>query len=77
MTNHIKIPDVPPIVRLVANGLQKNFEFPFPIFASEDLAVYINGTMQTSGFDIVDAGVTAGGNVVFDTAPLNGQVITL
>lgn len=77
MVNHIKIPDVAPIVRLVANGIQKNFEFPFPIFASEDLSVYINGAVQSSGFSIVNAGATSGGHVAFDSAPANGQVITL
>ena len=77
MTSHIKIPDVAPIVRLVGNGTQINFEFPFPIFASEDLSVYINGALQTSGFDVVSAGETSGGHITFDTAPANGQVITL
>ena len=77
MSNHLKIPDVPPITRLVGNGIQTKFEFPFPIFASEDLAVYINGAPQTSGFDVVDAGATSGGHIVFDTPPLNGQVVTL
>ncbi|HAJ89553.1 MAG TPA: hypothetical protein DCM27_00845 [Rhodospirillaceae bacterium] len=77
MVSHIKIPDVPPIVRLIANGIQTNFEFPFPIFASEDLAVYINGALQVSGFDVAGAGATGGGHIIFDTAPLNGQIITL
>lgn len=47
------------------------------MFASEDISVYINGAEQVSGFNVVGAGATSGGNVVFDTAPLNGQVITI
>lgn len=77
MTSHIKIPDIAPIVRLVGNGTQTNFEFPFPIFASEDLSIYLNGAIQTSGFNIVGAGITVGGSVIFDVPPANGMVVTL
>ncbi len=77
MTSHIKIPDVSPIVRLVANGIQASFEFPFPVFASEDLSVHIDGAPQSSGFHVFDAGDTHGGYVTFDVPPSNGQVITL
>lgn len=77
MTSHIKIPDIPPIVRLVGNGIQTIFEFPFPIFASEDLSVSINGALQNSGFSVTGPGETAGGSVIFDIPPLDGQMITL
>lgn len=77
MPEHIKMPDVTPIVRYSANGIQTAFSYPFPIFASEDLAVYVNGAKQISGFDIAGAGETAGGTVTFDTAPESGSIITL
>lgn len=77
MTSHIKIPDIAPIVRLVGNGIQTQFEFPFPIFASEDLSVYLNGALQSNGFQMIGAGATAGGRVTFDVPPANGVVITL
>ncbi len=77
MTEHIKIPDISPIVRYVANGSQTDYDFPFPIFASEDLIVQLNGATQVSGFDIIDAGVTHGGQVQFDSAPANGIIITI
>ncbi len=77
MTDHIKVPDVLPIVRYVANGVQTTFSYNFPIFASEDLAVYLNGSKQTSAFDISGAGQTSGGSVTFDTAPGNGVTVTL
>ena len=35
-TEHIKMPDVVPLVRYVADGAQTAFDYPFPIFASED-----------------------------------------
>lgn len=77
MTEHIKMPAVEPLVRYVANGLQTIFEYPFPIFASEDLKVYFNGAPQYSGFDVLGAGETNGGTITFDTAPADGRIITL
>lgn len=77
MTEHIKVPEVEPLVRYVANGAQTVFAYPFPIFASEDLKVYFDGAEQASGFDISDAGETNGGNVTFDTVPANGVIVTL
>ena len=73
---HIKIPDVAPIVRYVANGSDTVFSYPFPIFASEDLHVYLDGAEQASGFDISGAGLTAGGDVTFDSAPLMDTIVT-
>jgi hypothetical protein len=76
-SDHIKMPGVQPIVRYFANGMQTNFEYPFPIFASEDLKVYFDGAPQYSGYDISGSGETSGGSVIFDTAPADGIVITL
>ncbi|MEZ5814993.1 MAG: glycosyl hydrolase family 28-related protein [Alphaproteobacteria bacterium] len=77
MPEHIKMPNIVPIVRYVASGAQTVFTYPFPIFASEDLAVYIDGAKQASGFTINGAGNTAGGDVTFDTAPANGAILTI
>ncbi len=77
MPEHIKIPDIVPIVRYVADGVDTGFSYPFPIFASEDLAVYLDGAKQASGYTITGAGQTTGGDVTFGTAPANGVVITL
>ena len=71
------MPAVEPLVRYVANGIQTVFLYPFPIFASEDLAVYFDGAQQYGGFDVSDAGQTNGGYIAFDIAPDNGVVITL
>lgn len=77
MTDHIKMPDVAPLVRYAANGAQKIFEYPFPVFASEDLAVYYDGARQYSGFTVSGAGDTGGGTVTFSSAPAEGIVLTL
>lgn len=77
MSEHIKMPDIVPIIRLVGNGVQTVFEFPFPVFASEDLQVYIDGALQVAGYDVSGSGDTAGGSVTFDIAPEDGLVVTL
>lgn len=77
MPDHIKMPDIAPIVRYAASGAETVFPYPFPIFASEDLKIYFNGAPRLSGFDIADAGETAGGTVTFDSAPAEGTIITI
>lgn len=77
MSDHIKMPEIPPIVRYAANGVQTVFEYPFPIFAGEDLKVYFDGAPQYAGFDVADAGDTSGGSVTFDLPPADGVILTL
>lgn len=76
-TEHIKMPAVEPLVRILADGMRTAFEYPFPIFASEDMAVYLNGARQVSGFTVDGAGDTPGGSVTFDAPPVSGTVVTL
>lgn len=77
MIDHIKMPAVAPLVRYAANGVQTVYAYPFPIFASEDLAVYIDGARQYSGFSVAGAGQTHGGTAIFDVPPAEGCVVTL
>ncbi|MCB9963724.1 MAG: hypothetical protein H6857_02115 [Rhodospirillales bacterium] len=74
---HIKIPATSPIVRYLCNGSQTVFSFPFPIFASDDLEIKLDGATQVSGMSIAGAGATSGGTVTFDTAPPVDTVLTL
>lgn len=74
---HIKMPAVTPLVRYTANGTDIIYEYPFPIFASEDIQIFFDGVLQTQGFFISGAGDTNGGEVTFDTAPASGVVITI
>ena len=76
-TDHIKIPDIAPIVRYVANGSQTDFAYPFPIFASEDLSITINDVVQSAGFSVSGSGETGGGTVSFDTAPTEDSVLII
>lgn len=76
-TEHIKMSAVTPIVRHAGTGSQSVFTYPFPIFAESDLAVYIDGARQVSGFAITGEGESDGGTVIFDTAPASGAVVTL
>ena len=75
--NHIKIPAVTPLVRYTANGIDTVFEFPFPIFASEDIKILLNGVRKIEGFEVNGAGNSIGGVITFDTAPSSGIVITI
>ncbi len=77
MTSHIKIPAIEPVVRYLADGVQDTYVYPFPIFASEDLSVYLDGAKQISGYDISGAGNTTGGRITFDTPPEEDVVIVL
>lgn len=77
MPEHIKMPDITPVVRYTGDDNTVNYAYPFPIFASEDIDVYLDGAKQISGFTVSGAGNTQGGDVVFDTAPAIDVVITL
>lgn len=77
MSDHIKMPDVVPLVRYLANGAQTAFAFPFPVFAAADIAVYIDGARQYSGFAVTGAGQTVGGVVTFSAAPGDGRVVMI
>ena len=76
-TEHIKMPDIAPLARIVADGEETSFTYPFPVFASEDLKIYFDAAEQTTGFTVTGAGETNGGTVVFDTAPANGVIVTI
>jgi len=77
MANHILIGDVAPRIQYTADGVQTQFSFPFPIFENADLDIYLGTDMQSVGFTISGAGVSAGGNVTFAVAPVSGVVVTL
>lgn len=74
---HIQIPDVAPIVRYVADGVQTSFPYPFPIFAESNMTVYLDGARQISGYDISGEGQSEGGDITFDAAPEEGAVIVI
>jgi 16S rRNA A1518/A1519 N6-dimethyltransferase RsmA/KsgA/DIM1 with predicted DNA glycosylase/AP lyase activity len=77
MADHIRIGDVAPRIQYAANGVQTAFTYPFPIFSSADLEVRLNGLLVFTGFSITGAGLSEGGQVVFDQPPGAGTRITL
>ncbi|MCW5773741.1 MAG: hypothetical protein KIT16_19015, partial [Rhodospirillaceae bacterium] len=77
MTDHIVIGDIRPRIQYTADGVQTNFTYPFPIFAAEDLKVYLGDALQADGYTISGAGQSAGGMASFAVAPAAGTKVTL
>ena len=77
MTDQLQVPRGVPRVQYTADGRQTAFTYPFPIFASEDLEIYLGAALQQAGFAVDGAGATAGGTVTFTTAPAAGTIVTL
>ena len=46
MPDHIVIGDIRPRIQYAADGIQTAFTYPFPIFAPEDLQVYVGAALQ-------------------------------
>ena len=74
---HIKINAVTPRVQYTGNGSTTTFPYTFAIFDEDNMEVYVNDTLQESGYTVTGVGEDNGGNVVFDTAPTDGDVVTL
>ena len=77
MSENIEIKAIIPRIRYIANGVNTEFEFTFPIFKSSNMKVYIGDTLQTEGYSVNIYEDNAGGKVVFSTAPANNSIITL
>ena len=77
MTDHLQVPRGIPRVQYTADGRQTAFPYPFPIFASENLEVFLGAALQGTGYAVTGAGTTAGGTVTLANAPAAGIVVTL
>lgn len=77
MPTHIQIGDITPRLQYIADGTQTSFIYPFPIFQTDDLKIYLDDTLQSTGFSISGAGNSAGGSIAFDAAPAASVVVTL
>ena len=78
MTDHIKVYGVKPRIQYVANGTSTVYEFPFVIFDTSDVDVYLNDTKQAStSFTVSGVRDSDGGTVTFATAPASGTVISI
>jgi hypothetical protein len=77
MTEHITIGDVSPRIQYLADGVQTQFTYPFPIFEDSDLKVWFDEAEQTTGFTVSGAGSSSGGAVDFGAPPAAGVRVTL
>jgi len=76
MVEHIKIQSTTPRIHYTADGVLTAFDYPFAIFKADDLQVYFNETLQSSGYSVSGAGETDGGTVTFASPPNSGTIIT-
>lgn len=76
---HIIIADGEARKVFTADGMQTVFDYDFPIFQESDLKVYLAGSAvpEGSGYGVTGAGISAGGTVVFDSAPAAGSSVVL
>ncbi len=80
MTEHIQIADVASwtqVTQTEADTNKVDFDFQFPFFKTEDVEVYLDGELQSTGYTVAGAGVSEGGTVTFDTIPPNQTEITM
>lgn len=59
------------------NGVTTTFPYTFKVWDADELIVYEDGEVITTGFTITGVGSDDGGNVVFTTAPASGVEIVL
>jgi len=77
MSEHIRIGDLAPRVHYVADGVQTEFTYPFPIFEPRDIQVLRDGIPAPSGFTVEGAGASEGGTVRFGAAPAAGTQLAI
>ena len=78
MSNHVKIYGVKPRKQYVADGTSTTFDFPFAIFNSSDLDVYLGTVLQEStAYTVSGTDYSDGGTVTFTSAPSNGTLVTI
>jgi ribosomal protein L35AE/L33A len=77
MARHLQINPVKPRVQFQADGVGREFPFPFEIFADANLEVYLDNERLASGFTVQGIGQPDGGNVIFASPPPAGASVTL
>jgi len=78
MTNHIKIYGVVPRKQYIADGSSTAYEFPFAIFSTDDIEVYLDNIKQSSTlYTVTGVRDSSGGSITFNTAPTLNTIITI
>jgi len=73
----MQVPNINPKISYIGDGVQTQFDYPFPIFDAEDIKVYFNNVLQHMDCTISGEGETSGGYVKFETPPSLNTVITI
>ncbi len=66
-----------PLSIYAGNGATTIFPYTFKLLDDEDLSVYLDGTIQVTGYSISGVGDDGGGSVTFTVAPATDVVIRL
>lgn len=79
MADHIQIGDIAPRIHYTGDGATVAFTYPFPVFQDADIAVYVDGALQTltTHYAVSGAGASSGGSVTFVSPPENGAAVAL
>ncbi len=64
-------------INLLGNGTQTSFDFNFKVFLAEELSVYVDDALITSGYTVSGLGDDQGGSVEFTVPPAASSVVTL
>jgi hypothetical protein len=59
------------------NGVTTAFAYTWKCLVATDMAVYVGGVLQASGYTVAGVGEAAGGSVTFTTAPASGAAVSL
>lgn len=73
---HLLVEDVPARVQYLGDGVQREFPFGFTVLDADDVQVWVETALRTSGFTVaLEEDCT--GSLTFAAAPAAGQLITL
>lgn len=64
-------------VILTGNGSNTLFQYTFKALSADDIDVYLDDTLQVSGYTVTPDSDFVGGDVVITPAPANGVLVTL
>lgn len=56
-------------IAYVGDNAEDTFTYDFKLLSSDDLEVYLDSVLQSTGYTVNGVGDAGGGTVVFDTAP--------
>ena len=79
MTAQATVAEQTPYIAHTANGATATFAYPFRILKDTDLVVMVAGVQKTltTDYTITGIGQSAGGTVVFNSAPVSGVAVEI